>query len=337
MSRPPRIAVAHNDPDPSWRWVLDRTDTPVEVSSFAMVRGGETSPLARLRQLGAARALWRAHDAAPFDLVLSFGPYAAMRVGLTQGARVARHDCFAFNFTDLPGGPKRLAMRRGLRRLGRGYVLTRAERSLYATAFGLPEAAFVRVPWGVTPPEPAPGALPGPGGPYVSALGGEARDYATLVEAARHLPGTRFVVVARPRNLEDLDLPPNVETLTNIPFAEAWRVVARSQLHVLPLRSRDTPCGIVTLVGAMHLGVPQVVTEAVGVTDYAAPGVHALNVPARDPKAMAGAIDALMGDEARRVAIGAAAAARAREAYGEATTLRFAERLVREAASASGS
>lgn len=332
MARLPRIAVAHANEDPDWSWVLPRLSAPSAVRSYQVVGRGGTGASARLRELKALRALRRDHRSDPFDLVLSFGPFAALRVGLLRTLKASRHDVFAFNFTDLPTGPKRIAFRRALRRVSNAYVLTEAERALYASAFSLPFDVFSRVPWGVAPPEPDPAPHQDLTGPYVAALGGEARDYATLIEAARRLPKTRFVLVARPHNVEGLDLPGNVVVRTNIPLAEAWQVVDRARLHVLPLRSHETPCGIVTLVGAMHLGAPQVITEAVGVTDYAVPGVHALTVAPKDAAGMAGAIGELMADEERRAAMGEAARSKASRAYSEASTLAFAERLVRSLA-----
>jgi glycosyltransferase involved in cell wall biosynthesis len=47
---------------------------------------------------------------------------------------------------------------------------------------------------------------------------------------------------------------------------------------VLPLRSVETVCGHITLVGAQLLGLPLVVTRAIGIEDYVRDGENALLV-----------------------------------------------------------
>ena len=326
MPGTPRIAIAHLNDNPDWAWLLPRSSVPNIWHSYQVGRYEATNAADRYASLRALHHLWRDHDRHAFDLVLSFAPAATLRVGFSSRGAKVRHDAFAFNFTDLPGRMKRLAYRQSLGTVDRAYVLTEAERSLYARTFGVPQGRFVKIDWGVAPPEPAPARRIE--GDYVSALGGEARDYTTLFEAARRLPTTQFAVVARPHNLVGLDRPANVATFENLSKSEAWAIVSNSIVHVLPLRSRDTPCGIVTLVGAMHVGLAQVVTRAVGVQDYAHDGEHAVYVPPVDPAALADAIGALTRDQRRRAEMGRSAKKRAAARYDESATLRFAERLV---------
>src|SRR5207302_5851312 len=65
---------------------------------------------------------------------------------------------------------------------------------------------------------------------------------------------------------------------------------------VLPLRDSRVPCGLVTLVSAMHLGKAIISTESAGLLDYVKPGVNALTYPARDHVALAGAMQAMHDD-----------------------------------------
>ncbi|MEL6227301.1 MAG: glycosyltransferase, partial [Pseudomonadota bacterium] len=211
-------------------------------------------------------------------------PIAASWAERFRGRQTVRHDCFAFNFTELPGKFRTAQMRQAFKRLGQGFVLTEMERPLYSKVFGIPEDKLMVVPWGVSRPEPSFNRLVE--GSYIAALGGEARDYAPLIQAARQMPNRQFVVVARPKNLAGLELPANIKTFTNLPLEDAWSVVAYADMHLLPLVSRDTPCGIVTAVGAMHLGKPQVVTASGGVLEYAEHGLSALGVEAGSAAAL---------------------------------------------------
>jgi D-inositol-3-phosphate glycosyltransferase len=98
--------------------------------------------------------------------------------------------------------------------------------------------------------------------------------------------------------------------------------VSRDAVPAL-LRSADVvvstpwyePFGIVPLE-AMACGVPVVVSAVGGLVDTVVDGVTGLHVPPRDPAALAAALSALVADPARRDALGAAAARRARRRYG---------------------
>lgn len=333
LSRPLRIAAVNRIRKPDWEWVFPKLSFAGEISvDHYRIPPSKHDGTWRqgIASVMEARRIWREHDRAPYDLILSFLPGCAAWVEQFRGKRTARHDLFAFNFTDLPQGGRRAAMAKALRRLHQGFVLTEMEADLYAEVFGLERQRLVVWPWGVQPPQFAPEREIE--GPYIAALGGEARDYAPLVEAARMRPDESFVIVARPKNLEGLDLPGNVRTFVNIPAPRAWSILAHADAHVLPLRSTETPCGIVSLVGAMHLGVPQIVTAADGVLEYAADGAEALAVEPSSGGAIAEAVDRLRSDKALRASLGAAAKEKAVRLFSEETTVRYAEHYLRKVA-----
>jgi len=65
----------------------------------------------------------------------------------------------------------------------------------------------------------------------------------------------------------------------------------------------------------MEAGLPVVATRVGGLPDLVDDGVHGLLVPRRDPAALAGALDGLLGDPGRRHAMGEAGRRRRREQF----------------------
>ena len=285
---PIRIANVSDNPDLSWAWLCDLMGADfniagrrLEWSSYTMAGDGKAP-----RYLGrwrGARRLAADSARAPYDLIVSHGPWISAWVEEIAGQkkRGARHLAFSFNFTDLPTGPRHWVMRRNFKNIDAFAVFTDAEQGLYADCFGIDRSKLTRAPWGVAPPLKSlqPRHIEGD---YYAALGGEARDYGLLCEAARQCPDVRFVAVARPHNFDGLVAPANLEVRFNLPFEEAWGIVQHARAALVPLRSRETPCGLVTLVGGMHLGKAQIVTDAAGAADYLKDGETGLLVPAGD-------------------------------------------------------
>lgn len=219
--------------------------------------------------------------------------------------RRARHLAFTFTFTDLPTGLERRLMARALRGVDRFVSFSSMEPAMYAQYFDLPIDRFEWQHWGVSPPQ-VEGDAPCVEGDYICALGIQARDYASLLATMRKLPAVRLVLVATPQSLGSLSLPDNVQLIHGIPFGQAMNVLAYSRFMVLPLRGGRAPCGHSTLVPAMHLGKPIIVTESAGVSDYVRHGETGLTVPPQDPQALRHAVEMLHDDAALAQRLGEA-------------------------------
>ena len=336
--QPFKIAVISGTRDPDWVWIRDLVDKdfavagrPLEWTRFSTAAvnppTGEQNSITRFR---GAFELANAVKNGGIDLVVSHGPLATAWAATMLGRKKhgARHLAFAFNFTDLPNGLRKRWMTRAFRYVDDFAVFTDAEVNLYKKAFDLPAPKIHRAPWGVAPPlsDIPPKSVDGP---YIASLGGEARDYGVLCEAARLKPDVLFVAIARPRNFEGLNPPENLQVHYNLPFEEAWGLVANAEAAVVPLRSRETPCGLVTVVGGMHLGMAQIVTEACGIVDYIENGEQGILTPAGDAAAVASAIDRLMADRALARHLGENARARAARECSEAATVAFFAQYVR--------
>jgi glycosyltransferase involved in cell wall biosynthesis len=99
------------------------------------------------------------------------------------------------------------------------------------------------------------------------------------------------------------------ETVTLTGFrADAVRLMAGCDVFVLGSRWEGLP---VALMEASALGLPIVATRVGGIPDVFHDGFDSLLVPPGSPEALAGAVETLARDPARRAALGAAAAQRA--------------------------
>ena len=178
---------------------------------------------------------------------------------------------FSFNFTTLPTGARRRLMNRALKDINEFVVFSKHEIDVYSDHFDLDRKKFHFLHWAMNAPhfDPIPPFLTGT--EYVCAIGGEGRDYELFSRAMTKLPHLRGVVIARPYSIEGVSFPSNVEVYVNLPLGQTWSIAKHSLGLVIPLKSSETACGHVTIVGAQHLGVPLIVTRSLAVTDYVSP------------------------------------------------------------------
>jgi glycosyltransferase involved in cell wall biosynthesis len=177
------------------------------------------------------------------------------------------HLAFSFNFTTMPNEKQTKFMKEQFKKIDRFTVFSNYERNFYSNYFNIPIEKIDMIHWGVAKPKivEMDRVIQGE---YVCAIGGEGRDYRTLALAAKQLPNIKFVIVAREKNLVGIEFSENVEIYKNIPLDKTMNIMNNSTFAIVPLESRTTPCGHVTIVSAMHLGKAQIVTYSEGVTDY---------------------------------------------------------------------
>ena len=188
-------------------------------------------------------------------------------------SRQAPHLAFSFNFTNLPVGRRLNYFRSAVQSVTHFCVYSDYERELYADYFGLDMAQITSVNWSQAKPRVGERPAPLPAKSYVSAIGGEGRDYETLLKAARLLPHIKFLLVTRPHSVND-PLPSNVILYHNLAPEITWRIAADSAVVVVPLEADTTCCGHITLVGAQLLGLPLITTRSEATKEYtASPGV----------------------------------------------------------------
>ena len=212
------------------------------------------------------------------------------------GANV-EHFIFSFNFPELPRGWKRKVFSFAFRSIDSIRVHSQMEVALYSEYFGIPQERIKIGLWCMNTPEVSP-EQPLHTPPYVSAIGGNARDYQTLLAAAEQSPEIPMVWVVRPQNVAGMTIPANVKLVCDVPYGEAMNYLKHSQFMVLPLKGADVPCGHVTIVSAMMLHKALIATDSAGISDYVRDRESGLLCRPGDAKDLAEKIRLLWKDDA---------------------------------------
>jgi glycosyltransferase involved in cell wall biosynthesis len=215
------------------------------------------------------RAAFQAARAARGMPIISHLPRMTAAVSKAQSLlrQSSPHVAFSFNFTDLPVGRTHRYMANAFSSVDEFFVFSEFEFETYPRYFSQPLERFTKLRWTQDPPKVSNQSLASLPNRYVSAVGGEGRDYQTLVAAAEKLPNIEFVLIARPYNVVG-SLPPNVRLLTNVPADVTWRIALESSCLVVPLKARTTCCGHITLVSGELLGIPVISTFAEATREY---------------------------------------------------------------------
>lgn len=236
---------------------------------------GSLERIIRRPRLSRYRAAWQAAgDARGADLIISHLPRmtAAVEHAAKLRGRRRPHLAFSFNFTELPEGRDLVRMRNAFKNVERFGVYSRYEATLYPQIFDIPADRFSPIMWAQEAPQTDQSAIV-PDCPYVVAIGGEGRDYAAIVAAARARPDIQWIAIARPNAA--LEAPPaNLEVRFNLPAPLTWGIAKRAAAVFVALKTEATCCGHITIASTQLLGLPLVTTRSFATAEYvdATPG-----------------------------------------------------------------
>lgn len=160
-------------------------------------------------------------------------------------------------------------------------------------------------------------------GNYVLAIGNDAaRDYPLLLRAAAELDLPLRILTRLPIAVYGSERC-KIEVIDRrVSYREMRDLYAGARLVALPLRERISPGGMTSLLEAMAMGKPAIVTASSGVVEIVDPGRSGIVVPLDDADAFRDALAALWADPARCSAMGAVARERMLACY--STRLRAA-------------
>jgi D-inositol-3-phosphate glycosyltransferase len=229
-------------------------------------------------------------------------------------------------------GPSRIGYERALGRAVDRVVAQSQDEVRGLVRLGVPRNQLTVVPAGVdserfTPEGPV--AERDPQRPRILSVGRlvERKGFGDVIQAMRYVPGAEYVVVGGPP-AEQLTVDPQAKRLRAI--AEHFRVADRVRLiggvpgADMPrwYRSADLLVAApwqeqfeLAPLEAMACGLPVIGTAVGGINETVVDGLTGDLVPARDPRALGGALRRLVNDKVRRFAYATAALDRARQAY----------------------
>ncbi|WP_226343897.1 glycosyltransferase family 4 protein [Agilicoccus flavus] len=344
----------YREPDPFRIPALREFRDAIDVLEFAgMCTAGFPEPLTF--SLRAARWLSKHRD--EFDVVhdnqgLGYGMLAVPRLGLPLVTTI-HHPITRDRVTDLASasGWRRLTLGRWYGFLAMQGRVARAQRHVVTVSesserdivadFRVDPRAVHVVPLGVQTDVFAPGAARVPGRVVAMASADTPiKGVDTLLHAVAHLRtrrrGLEVVVITRPtpggptaRLVDDLGLRDTVRFVDGLTGAQVADLFASAQVVCVPSRYEGFS---LPTVEAMACGTPLVVSRAGALPEVVGPeGECALLVPPGDAAGFADALDALLGDDARRAAMGEAGRRRAVETYDWSAVARGTARVYRAA------
>jgi hypothetical protein len=135
---------------------------------------------------------------------------------------------------------------------------------------------------------------------YVFSGGEAARDWPTLLTAAKATRALTYRVSARRMNWDgDWEIPPNAAVQFDTSEDEFYQVAARADFLVLPLEDSAT-AGLIVLLRAALLGKAIVCTHTSATRPYFPEDLSYLLVPPHDPAALASACEYLAANPSDR-------------------------------------
>jgi D-inositol-3-phosphate glycosyltransferase len=228
------------------------------------------------------------------------------------------------------GAPSRSGYERVLGRSVDRVVAQTQQEVRGLVRIGVPRAQLTVVPAGVdserfTPEGPA--MERDPQTPRILSVGRlvERKGFGEVIHAMRYVPGAEVVVIGGPP-ADQLGTDPGTSALRalaeRLHVSDRFRMVGSVPFRDLPRWYRSADLFLAAegqeehqVLEAMACGVPVVGAAVGGLEETVVDGLTGDLVPARDPRALGGALRRLVNDKVRRFAYATAALDRARQAY----------------------
>jgi glycosyltransferase involved in cell wall biosynthesis len=142
---------------------------------------------------------------------------------------------------------------------------------------------------------------------YILAVGKEQRDYKSLIQAVDGT-GLRVVIVASSpwsNGRVQFKSADHVTVLSNLTYHELKLMYARARLVVVPLLDVDYAAGVNSVLEAMAMAKPLIVTRSQGITDYVVDNETGIDVTTQDVRGLRYCILSLWQKPGERDRLGA--------------------------------
>ena len=149
-------------------------------------------------------------------------------------------------------------------------------------------------------------------GDYIFSCGATRRDWPTLISAIEQTDAKLIIVAGKDSatgktGLDGIEIPPNVDLLFSIPYAQYTDLLCNSMFVVVPLKSVPFTAGLTVITQAMAMGKAVITTRNPALLDYISDGQTGLFVPPGDAVALARKITFLLDNppEVERIGLNA--------------------------------
>jgi glycosyltransferase involved in cell wall biosynthesis len=160
------------------------------------------------------------------------------------------------------------------------------EAELFARLHDLPLERFAFSHWGFDVPADSGGRFDGETKPYFCMIGRNNRDVETFAEAVRRA-GTRGIAILPGYLQLSSASEQTLQVHRDLPMADCVNCIRNACANVTLLRDGSRGAGHITVVTAMHLGVPQIYSETEVLREYFPLHGFGHPVPIGDPGAVA--------------------------------------------------
>jgi glycosyltransferase involved in cell wall biosynthesis len=273
---------------------------------------------ARSPHVSAAHAAAALQRISNFDAVFSDGEHVGVPLAMAMRARrVARHHLMLGHH--ITTGPKRLVFRwlRPQARISRILLHSRRQIEIASAELGIARDRLCFLPYFADTdfwhPRPTLSEA------LIVSAGREHRDYVTLARAFGDMPVRVFIATASLFSPSATQAQPDAWPVNfTTGFADHTTLrdwYARAAVVAVPLVPTDFQAGVTTILEAMAMAKPVVVSATSGQRDVVQDGVTGVMVPPRDAIALRESVERLLANPAERARLGANARQAVLEAF----------------------
>lgn len=239
------------------------------------------------------------------DILISHHPYMSLFIAVALKmlgkSHSVKHYAFSFNHGNgLFFRGMLLWIARYVFKDTNGFVVySQAERLIFNNLYNIDLDKISFCHWAVNPPEiknECMGYIV-KSKPYVCCMGRNNRDFDSFIKAMEKAKMFNAILVCPEGKVDASSLPDNVLLKNEIPFSEAMTILSNASVNVTPLKDASTGAGHITIVAAMQLGIPQLLTKLETIDDYFLDGQHGFFIEKDNSDSLVDKLTLLMKDD----------------------------------------